>query len=61
MKNKSSFYKNTIAYVLFVVIIIWVNISCLIQSLKCPQMTQTQIFLNIPHSILCEWKCCVNY
>jgi len=36
----------------------WVGISCFIQRFKCPEMTETQIFLHIPRSVVCDWEDC---
>ena len=56
MKNKSLFYRNTIVltYCLVVIILSWISITCFIQRFKCPQMTETQIILHIPHSFVCD-------
>lgn len=60
MKTKTSIYHSTLAfaYVLLVAVLLWVSISCVIQRFKCPQMTETQLFLYIPHSFVCDWKHC---
>ena len=36
----------------------WVSISTVIQMVKCPKMTQTELFMHIPNSFVCEWKQC---
>jgi hypothetical protein len=60
MKNKTQFYNRTIAIIrrLLVAVFLWVSISCALQRLKCPQMTETELLLYIPHSFLCDWKHC---
>ena len=37
----------------------WILISTTIQVLKCPKMTQTEIFLHIPKSFMCNWTECI--
>jgi hypothetical protein len=60
MKNKLTFYRNLFwsIYGLVLSVLIWVGITCTIQRFKCPQMTETQLYLNIPHSFVCDWKYC---
>ena len=43
-------------YVLLILVITWVSITNLIQAFKCPKMTQTELFLHIPKSAVCDWK-----
>jgi len=39
-------------------IILWIPICTVIQRFKCPAMTETQLFLHIPSSFMCNWKNC---
>jgi hypothetical protein len=53
--------KVFLAYILIYTVAglcIWISISSTIQRFKCPKMTETEIFLNIPNSIVCDWKSC---
>ena len=34
----------------------WVFVTNIIQTLKCPRMTQTELFLSIPNSFLLRWN-----
>jgi hypothetical protein len=43
---------------IFIVICIWTSITCMIQRFKCPVMTDTELFLYIPQSFVCNWKIC---
>ena len=47
-----------IAYNTIIVVFIWVAISCMIQRLKCPKMTETEILMNLPNSFIGDWKGC---
>jgi hypothetical protein len=60
MKKKSSFYHNTLAfaYVLLVAVFLWVAISSTIQRFKCAKLTETEIFIRIPKSFVCDWANC---
>jgi hypothetical protein len=46
--------------ILFLMIILWTSVTCIIQRFKCPQMTETQLFINIPNSFMTNWKYCNN-
>lgn len=46
-------YWHLIILFLFV---FWLNVTTLIQAIKCPSMTQTEIFLNIPNSFILNFK-----
>lgn len=37
---------------------VWMGISNVIQAIKCPKMTQTQLLINIPNSFIGNWKDC---
>jgi hypothetical protein len=41
---------------LVVVVYLWIALTCTIQRFKCPSMTENELFLNIPQSIVCNWK-----
>jgi len=45
-------------YALLIMLWLWTSGTCCVQAFKCPQMTQTQLFLNIPNSFVCDWKNC---
>lgn len=49
--------KIVISYI-FTVITIWVAISTFVQAFKCPSMSQTELFINIPKSFVCDWNNC---
>jgi hypothetical protein len=38
--------------------IAWISIGCFYQSVTCPKMTQTEVFLNIPEQIVFNFKQC---
>ena len=54
MKNK---IQNIIIYAVLAAFI-WMSISNIIQAIKCPAMTQTELFLHIPASFMCNWEIC---
>lgn len=39
-----------------IIFMLWIAISNGIQAFKCPELTQTQLFLRIPQSFICNWK-----
>lgn len=41
-----------------IIILLWVGVTTIIQMFKCPELTQTEIFLNIPKSFMLNWKNC---
>ena len=57
MKTKREKIQTTIEIILLP-FILWIAISIMIQAFKCPQMTSTQLILNIPHSFVCDFKEC---
>jgi hypothetical protein len=57
MNKFKEIFKNTIYYII-VSVLLWCTISCFIQRFKCPKMTETEIFLNIPQSFVCNWQHC---
>lgn len=50
-------FKEIIAFII-VGIALWIACSGIIQAFKCSKMTQTELFLNIPNSFICNWKNC---
>lgn len=56
MKNKTLF--SNLIYILIASALLWVAISGIIQRFKCPEMTETQILLHTPKSVMCDWKSC---
>jgi hypothetical protein len=58
MKNKilSNLINNVFA--LFIASLVWVGVSSTIQRFECPQMTETELFLHIPRSFMCDWRHC---
>lgn len=58
MNLKIKHYAINALYALLVVMLLWVAISSMIQAFKCVDMTQTQIFLHIPKSFVCDWENC---
>ena len=58
--NMSKFKENVfiVVFTLFVAVFLWVAISTTIQRFKCPQMTETELFIHIPKSFVCDWKHC---
>ncbi|MEY3501220.1 MAG: hypothetical protein RL308_2893 [Bacteroidota bacterium] len=50
-------FKEIIAFIV-IAINLWIACSGIIQAFKCPKMTQTELFLNIPNSFICNWKNC---
>lgn len=37
---------------------LWIACTGIIQAFKCPKMTQTELFLNITNSVICNYKTC---
>jgi len=57
-KLKIKDYASNALYTVLVAVLLWVAISNMIQAFKCTSMTQTQLFLHIPKSFVCDWKHC---
>ena len=55
MKNLKKEISNAVYLVLFA-IFLWGAVSNIIQAFKCPEMSQTELFLHIPKSFVCDWK-----
>jgi hypothetical protein len=45
-------------FLLIAALIMWISISTFIQRVKCPKMTETELFLRIPQSFLANWQLC---
>jgi len=41
--------------VIVLAVLLWISLTSLFQSMWCPEMTQTEIFLNIPNSVLLKF------
>ena len=46
----------SIVYSIFIVFWLWIAGTCMVQRFKAPKMTETELFLNIPHSIILDFK-----
>lgn len=58
MRNrKTKSYLKTV-YIIVIPVLLWVYTTVMIQRFKCSEMTETQLFLNIPNSIVCNWQHC---
>jgi membrane protein involved in colicin uptake len=58
MKN---YIKNNISnalYFVLVAVFLWAAISTMTQAFKCPEMSQTELFIHIPKSFVCDWQHC---
>jgi hypothetical protein len=49
---------EAVLVVAYAVLAIWLLVSNVIQAYKCPEMTQTELFLHIPESFVCNWNHC---
>lgn len=38
--------------------LLWILITYFIQAFKCPEMTETELFINIPKNFVCNWQNC---
>lgn len=56
--NMYMYKVKRIIIVMSMFMFLWVGISTLIQAFKCKYMTQTELFLHIPKSFVCDWKKC---
>lgn len=43
--------------VILSICMVWTSISLTIQRFKCPTMTETELFLNIPKSFILNFNC----
>jgi len=41
-----------------IITLVWLMISNIIQAFKCPTMSQTELFIHLPKSFICDWKEC---
>ena len=57
MKYLKNNIRNWIYFVL-VAMFLWVSISNVIQAIKCPKMSQTELFIHMPKSFVLDWKNC---
>lgn len=44
-------YLGKVLYYLLIIFMLWI-------VFKCPKMTETEIFLHIPKSVICDWEKC---
>lgn len=56
--NKIKQYTSNVVHAVVVALLLWIAVSTRIQAFKCTDMTQTQLFLHIPNSFVCDWKYC---
>lgn len=54
MKNRA---KNVLI-LLLAALVMWVAITTIIQRAACKSMSETELFLRIPKSFLCNFKVC---
>jgi len=54
--KKMKTYKT--AYIIAMVILSWISITISIQRFKCVKLTQTELFLMIPDTFVCNFKNC---
>jgi hypothetical protein len=47
-----------IVYIIAIIVLLWISISTSIQRFKCVKLTQTELFLMIPDSFVCNFKNC---
>ena len=58
--KKFRFKENAaiVVYAMLVAVFMWVAISSTIQRFKCAKLTETEIFIRIPKSFVCDWANC---
>ena len=58
--DKFNFKKNidNFVYVMLIAVFMWVAISSTIQRFKCAELTETELFIRIPNSFVCDWVNC---
>lgn len=58
--KKFKFKENAaiVVYAMLVAVFLWVAISSTIQRFKCVKLTETEIFIRIPKSFVCDWANC---
>ena len=57
MKKSKSFAFDFLLIVL-IIATVWGSVSTAVQAVKCPHLTQTELFLKIPNSFICNWENC---
>jgi hypothetical protein len=45
-------------YLFAISFLVWIGVSSVIQAVKCPDLTQSQILLRVPDSFVCDWIDC---
>ena len=40
---------------IYILVILWISISTVIQRFKTPELTETELLLRIPKSFICDW------
>lgn len=58
--KKFRFKENAaiVVYAMLVAVCLWIGITSMIQRFKCVKLTETEIFLRIPKSFVCDWENC---
>ena len=44
--------------IIYLIIAFWLGATSFMQRIRCPRMTGTEIFLNIPNSFILDFKNC---
>ena len=57
-KVKIKSYVSNALHTIIAVMLLWIAVSGIIQRFKCPSMTETELFLNIPKYAVFNWKHC---
>lgn len=58
MKNSTKNNISKILYFILLTVFLWLSISNIIQAFNCPEMTNTELFLHLPKSFICDWTSC---
>lgn len=45
-----------IIYIIFCISFVWLSLTSMVQSFKNPKLTQTEVFLLIPHTFVLDFK-----
>lgn len=48
--------KKKITYALVAIVVLWVVATNIVMTFKHPEMTQTQLFLHLPQTIILNFK-----
>lgn len=51
-------YARNALYTMLVAALLWVAVSGFIQRFKCAKLTETELFLHTPKSVMCDWEYC---